>query len=49
MDDIVDIYLMGMDQSYYGRHQVQPSYHHSLIEDDFASTVLPSLGGYAVA
>ena len=26
MDDIVDIYLMGFDQSFYGRHHVQQSF-----------------------
>merc|ERR1712023_446579 len=49
MDDIVDIYLMGMDNSFYGRHNVQQSYHSGLREDDFASTALTSLGGYAIA
>jgi hypothetical protein len=49
MDDIADIYLMGMDQSFIGRHQVQQSFHHSSREDTFASTAIPSLGGYGIA
>jgi len=49
MDDIVDISLMGMDQSYIGRHQVQQSFHHKDREDNLASTGIPSLGGYGVA
>ena len=49
MDDIVDIYFMGMDDSFIGRHHVQQSFHHKLREDDLASTAIPSLGGYGVA
>ncbi len=49
MDDIADIYFMGMDQSFIGRHQVQQSFHHKHREDQLASTAIPSLGGYGVA
>ena len=49
MDDIADIYLMGMDFSFIGRHHVQQSFHHSSREDTFASTAIPSLGGYGIA
>ena len=49
MDDIVDVYLMGMDQSFVGRHHVQQSFHHKYREDQLASTAIPSLGGYGVA
>ena len=49
MDDIADIYLMGMDQSFYGWHHVQQSFHQSSREDSFASTAIPSLGGYGIA
>ena len=49
MDDIADIYFMGMDQSFIGRHHVQQSFHHKHREDSLASTAMPSLGGYGVA
>ena len=49
MDDIADIYFMGMDQSFIGRHYVQQSFHHKHREDQLASTAIPSLGGYGVA
>lgn len=49
MDDIVDIYLMGFDQSFYGRHHVQASFHQSDREDSFASMAAPALGGYGIA
>ena len=49
MDDIVDIYLMGFDHSFYGRHHVQQSIHQSDREDSFASTAMPALGGYGIA
>ena len=49
MDDIADIYFMGMDDSYIGRHQVQQSFPHKYREDNLASTAIPSLGGYGVA
>ena len=49
MDDIVDIYFMGMDYSFIGRHHVQQSAHHTRREDQLASTAIPSLGGYGVA
>ena len=49
MDDVLDIYLMGFDQSFYGRHHVQQSFHQSDREDSFASTAMPALGGYGIA
>ncbi len=49
MDDIVDVYFMGMDYSFIGRHHVQQSFHHKYREDQLASTAIPSLGGYGVA
>ena len=49
MDDIADIYFMGMDSSFIGRHHVQRTFHHRHIEDQLASTAIPSLGGYGVA
>ena len=49
MDDIADIYLMGIDRSFIGRHHVQQSFHQSTREDNFASTAVPSLGGYGIA
>ena len=49
MDDIADIYFMGMDRSFIGRHQVQESFHHRHREDQLASTGIPSLGGYGIA
>lgn len=49
MDDIVDIYLLGFDQSFYGRHQVRQSFHQSEREDSLASTGMPALGGYGIA
>mgnify|MGYP006256558065 FL=1 len=49
MDDIADIYFMGMDSSFIGRHHVQKTFHHRHIEDQLASTATPSLGGYGVA
>ena len=38
MDDIANIYFMGMDNSYIGRHHAQQAFH-----------AKPSLGGYGVA
>ena len=49
MDDIADIYFMGMDYSFIGRHHVGQSSHHKHREDQLASTAIPSLGGYGVA
>ena len=49
MDDIADIYFMGMDFSFIGRHHVKQSFHHKYREDQLASTAIPSLGGYGVA
>ena len=49
MDDIVDIYLMGFDQSFYGRHHVQQSFHQSEREDSFAFTAMPALGRFGIA
>jgi len=49
MDDIADIYFMGMDFSFIGRHHVQQSFHHRNREDQLASTAMPSLGGFGVA
>ena len=49
MDDIADIYFMGMDFSFIGRHHVKQSFHHKHREDQLASTCIPSLGGYGVA
>ena len=49
MDDIADIYFMGMDSSFIGRHHVQKTFHRRHIEDQLASTAIPSLGGYGVA
>ena len=49
MDDIADIYLMGIDHSFIGRHHVQQSFHQSQREDNFSSTAVPSLGGYGIA
>ena len=49
MDDIADIYLMGIDRSFIGRHHVQQSFHQATREDNFASTAVPSLGGYGIA
>ena len=49
VDDIADIYFMGMDQSFIGRHHVVASFHQKHREDQLASTGIPSLGGYGVA
>ena len=49
VDDIADIYFMGMDDSFIGRHKIQQSFHHKRREDQLASTAIPSLGGYGVA
>ncbi len=49
MDDIADIYFMGMDYSFIGRHHVKQSFHHKHREDQLASTAIPSLGGYGMA
>ena len=43
MDDITDIYFMGMDQSFIGRHHVQQSFHHKHREDQLASAAIPKL------
>ena len=45
MDDIVDIYFMGIDGSFIGRHHVQPVFSHSLREDRFPCTCIPGLRG----
>ena len=49
MGDIVDIYIKGFDQSFYGRHHVQQSSHQNARGDTFASTAVPALGGYGIA
>ena len=49
MDDLADIYLMGFDYSFIGRHHVRESFHHKYREDQLASTAIPALGGYGVA
>ena len=49
MDDIADVYFMGMDYSFVGRHHVQQSFPNKFREDTLASTAIPSLGGYGVA
>ena len=49
LDDIADIYFMGMDYSFIGRHHVQQSFHHRYREDQLASSAIPSLGGYGVS
>ena len=48
MDDIADVYFMGMDYSFIGRHHVAQSFHHKHREDQLASTGIPGLGGYGV-
>lgn len=49
MDDIVDIYFMGINGSSVGRHHVPLLFNHTLQEDAFASTCTPSLGGFGIA
>ena len=49
MDDIVDIYFMGIDGSFIGRHHVQCRSNYAYQEDHFASTCVPSLGGFGIA
>ena len=49
MDDIADIYFMGIDGSWIGRHKVPRRFSHRLQEYRFACTCLPSLGGYGIA
>ena len=49
MDDIVDIYFMGINGSSIGRHHVPPLFNHTQQEDQLASTCVPSLGGYGIA
>ena len=49
MDDIADIYFMGMDFSFIGRYKVIQSFQTKHREDQLASTGIPSLGGYGVA
>ena len=49
MDDIVDIYFMGINGSFVGRHHVPLLFNHTLQEDCFASTCTPSLGGFGIA
>ena len=48
MDDIADIHFMDTDSSFIGRHHVQKTFHHRHIEDQLASTAIPSLGGYGI-
>ena len=49
MDDIGDIYFMGVDGSSIGRHPVPLLFNHSRKEDTFASTCVPNLGGFGIA
>ena len=49
MDDIADIYLMGMDHSSIGRHFARNSFDGKFVEDDLASTGIPAFGGFGVA
>jgi hypothetical protein len=49
MDDIVDIYLMGIDGSFIGHHHVHCIFNPTLQEDCFRSTCVPSLGGFGIA
>ena len=49
MDDIADIYFMGIDGSSIGRHHVKQRFSHKLQEDTFPCTCVPSLGGYGIA
>lgn len=49
MDDIVDIYFMGINGSSIGRHHVPLLFNHTQQEDQLASTCVPSLGGYGIA
>ena len=49
MDDIVDIYFMGINGSFVGRHHMPLLVNHTLQEDCFASTCTPSLGGFGIA
>ena len=49
MDDIADIYFMGIDGSSIGRHKVPQRFSHHLQEDRFACTCMPSLAGYGIA
>ena len=49
MDDIADIYFMGIDGSFIGRHHVQCIVSHTLREDRFSCTCIPGLGGFGIA
>jgi len=49
MDDIVDIYFMGIDGSFIGQHHVQHVFSHTLREDRFPCTCIPGLGGFGIA
>ena len=49
MDDIADIYFMGISGSWIGRHHVPLLFSNRLQEDKFACTCVPSLGGYGIA
>ena len=49
MDDIADIYFMGINGSSIGRHHVPFLFNHSCQEDKFASTCVPSLAGFGIA
>ena len=49
MDDIVDIYFMGIDGSSIGRHHAPLLFNHTRQEDKFTCTCVPSLGGYGIA
>jgi hypothetical protein len=49
MDDIVNIYFMGINGCFVGRHHVPLLFNHTLQEDRFASTCTPSLGGFGIA
>ena len=48
INDIVDICLLGFDQTFYGKHHVRQSFHQSDREDGVGSTGMPALGGYGV-
>ena len=49
MDDIVDIYFMGIDGSFIGTHHVKQLVRQSHREDPFPCTCIPGLGGFGIA
>ena len=49
MDDIADRFFMGIDGSFIGHHLVHSSLGQQLVEDPYASTLEPSLGGSGIA